>query len=258
MQISAYLANPGGNITLLVLDAVSPEARADLAKRLMALPGFAIEQVGYVTDPVCGGDTRLEMMGGELCGNATRSLGYLEGCLRGKRARSLRVECSGVSEPLEVELDYERETAFVRMAPPLAVTHIDFSGERFPVVCFDGIAHMIVAGERRAENFVLEAVQALHAQTASAACGVMFLWKEQLVPAVWVRETGSLVWEGSCGSGSLACAVWRALTEGREKGCFHQPGGMLETRILRKNGVIRHCIMGGAVTLSGRLTLTVE
>ena len=89
MRISAYLANPGGNITLLVLDATPIEARADLAKRLMALPDLAIEQVGYVTTPVCCGDTRLEMMGGELCGNASRSLGYLEGCLRGKRARSL-------------------------------------------------------------------------------------------------------------------------------------------------------------------------
>ena len=257
MQISAYLANPGGNITLLVLDAVPPEVRVDLAKRLMALPDLAIEQVGYVTAPVCGGDTRLEMMGGELCGNATRSLGYLEGCLRGKRARTLKVECSGVSEPLAVELDYERESAFVRMAPPLEVTHIDFKGEQFPVVRFDGIAHMIVSGERRSESFVLEAVQALHAQTASAACGVMFLRDEQLVPAVWVRETGSLVWEGSCGSGSLACAVWLALTKGSEKGCFHQPGGVLETCILRENGVIRHCIMGGGITLSERLSLNV-
>jgi len=257
MQISVYLANPGGNITLLVLDAVPPEARAELAKRLMALPDLAIEQVGYVTVPVCGGDTRLEMMGGELCGNATRSLGYLEGCLRGKRERSLRVECSGVSEPLDVELNYERESAFVRMAPPLEVTNIVFSGERFPVVCFDGIAHMIVPGGRRAGSFVLEAVQALHAQTASAACGVMFLRDEQLVPVVWVRETGSLVWEGSCGSGSLACAVWRALTEGREKCRFHQPGGTLETHIQLEKGHVRSCVMGGAVTLSGPLTLKV-
>ncbi len=257
MQISAYLANPGGNITLLVLNVVPSEVRADLAKRLMALPGLAIEQVGYVTDPVCGGDTRLEMMGGELCGNATRSLGYLEGCLRGKRARTLRVECSGMSEPLTVELDYEQKSAFVRMAPPLEVTHIDLGGERFPVVCFDGIAHMIVAGKRRSESFVLEAVQALHAQTASAACGVMFLREEQLVPVVWVRETGSLVWEGSCGSGSLACAVWRVLTEGNEKGCFHQPGGTLETRIQLEQGVVRSCIMGGGITLSELLTLKV-
>ena len=45
------------------------------------------------------------------------------------------------------------------------------------------------------------------------AWGVMFLSGQQLTPAVYVKSTDSLVWESSCGSGSVVAVHIRHLRE---------------------------------------------
>ena len=80
MKLELVMADPAGNRTALVLSPVPPEGRGPLAARLMALPELHAEQVGFVLPPSAGGLFRLEMMGGEFCGNAARSFGlYLAG-----------------------------------------------------------------------------------------------------------------------------------------------------------------------------------
>ena len=73
MELNVLRADPAGNITLFVLDPVPAGDRAGLAARLMA--GSDAEQVGFVCPPVMGGGCagRMEMAGGEFCGNATRA-----------------------------------------------------------------------------------------------------------------------------------------------------------------------------------------
>jgi histidine racemase len=68
---------PGGNTTILVYDRLPRKHHAAIAKSLMSLHPDC-EQVGFIEpseDPkaVC----RLQMMGGEFCGNASRSLVWL-------------------------------------------------------------------------------------------------------------------------------------------------------------------------------------
>ena len=75
-----YYADPAGNITAMVQSPIAPGDRVRVAKAILAL-GRA-EQVGFLTEPILGGDCRLEMMGGEFCGNAARSLGYLTALTR--------------------------------------------------------------------------------------------------------------------------------------------------------------------------------
>ena len=77
MKLNIARADPAGNITLLVLSPVEKPARAETAARLMGMPQFQAEQVGFRCPPQAGGDGRLEMMGGEFCGNATRAFGML-------------------------------------------------------------------------------------------------------------------------------------------------------------------------------------
>ena len=77
MKLNVLRADPAGNITLFVLDPVEKSRRADVAAQLMAVPEYKAEQVGFVCTPQEGGDGRMEMMGGEFCGNATRAFGLL-------------------------------------------------------------------------------------------------------------------------------------------------------------------------------------
>ena len=77
MKLNVLRADPAGNITLFVLDPVEKSRRAEIAAQLMAVPEYQAEQVGFVCTPQEGGDGRMEMMGGEFCGNATRAFGLL-------------------------------------------------------------------------------------------------------------------------------------------------------------------------------------
>ena len=76
MKLDMAVLNPAGNITLIVTTAVDKAAYADIAGKLLNMPELRGEQVGFLTQPKHGGAIRLEMMGGEFCGNALRSTGY--------------------------------------------------------------------------------------------------------------------------------------------------------------------------------------
>ena len=67
------VANPTGNITVLVTDHVDMKDRNEVTRAMFeAVP--TCEQVGYVVAPLsANADVRLEMMGGEFCGNASLS-----------------------------------------------------------------------------------------------------------------------------------------------------------------------------------------
>ena len=250
-------ADPAGNLTAIVRGGMTdPAERRDLAEKILA-SGKA-EQVGFEVPPIMGGDCRLEMMGGEFCGNATRAYGYLCTSERydGGRYR-LHVEISGAEEPVLVQVNLDEQTAFARMPVPRGVRMIRVRDEVYPVVHMDGIDHMIVETDVAAEergNFVQEALKAMGAGELPAA-GVMFVSEDKLVPAVYVRETDSLVWESSCGSGSVATCWYlvKTLTEyDREiyPMVFREPGGVLQVDAYVENGEIVDMIMGGSVKIS--------
>ena len=74
LNISYVKADPGGNTTILVLDAVPASRRAAVAGAILACPDLAAEQVGYIRFPAgAENGVRIDMMGGEFCGNASRS-----------------------------------------------------------------------------------------------------------------------------------------------------------------------------------------
>ena len=72
MELEIVRADPAGNITVFVLSPVEDrDERAAAVSALMADPALKAEQVGFVLQPLNVADPwRLEMMGGEFCGNA--------------------------------------------------------------------------------------------------------------------------------------------------------------------------------------------
>ena len=77
MRIRYIPADPAGNLTGLVLTHVSQEVRPALAARLMAVCPEGFEQIAFIDeDSLTSPLPRMEMMGGEFCGNASRAFGW--------------------------------------------------------------------------------------------------------------------------------------------------------------------------------------
>jgi diaminopimelate epimerase len=272
------VADPAKNITVFVLDEIRDrEKRAETARTLLADPRFKAEQVGFVLPPP-GGKAgrrlwRLEMMGGEFCGNAARSFGLFIARETGLHGRiPVTVEISGMDTPLVVTADTEAGTAEVEIPKPLAMDRVEIHGGKmegraFPLVIFDGIVHAIAPDtkpEEKTFRLIKTAVEKRCRDLAGpeqegrpGAIGVMFFDTESrfMTPAVYVAATDSLVFESSCGSGSAALAAWKTRGSGAGESRLEvrQPGGVIGVTVCRQNGEIARIRIGGPVQLSGKI-----
>lgn len=240
--------NPAGNITILVDTPIEDEARPTIANQLMAYNHLHAEQVGFLSYPSNGSPReipiRLTMMGGEFCGNATRSAASYAVYARmlapeADGSYQPLVYCSGSSAPIRCIV---RPTdhpfifyAEAHMPSPQTVDiiHISFDTWTLPLhrVTFPGITHYIVPirawyelspsivdNAFYTEGLLADAVRPtlhrlfdslfsqLKCQEAAAAFGIMFYdtIRQEMVPVVYVDATESIFWEQSCASGTTA------------------------------------------------------
>jgi diaminopimelate epimerase len=267
-ELEILRADPAGNITIFVLSPVPDQKlRAAAVRALLADPELRAEQVGFVTPPMAGNSPprdcwALEMMGGEFCGNAARSFGlYVAGQTGLEGRHTLMIRISGVKQPLPVSVDTVAGTAEVSMPGPLAAIVLENGGRRFPAYVFEGITHVIAADTEAGEGLIPALLDALkktgspEARRPPDALGVMFYDTERrfMRPLVWVRSSGTTVFESSCGSGSAALGVWalRNVQDGGEKLAIDQPGGIIEVQVEKQGGMVRRIVIGGPVSLSG-------
>lgn len=252
MQLNVLRANPAGNITLFVLDPVSPKSRGETAARLMALPGSDVEQVGFVCPPVMGGLGRMEMAGGEFCGNATRAFGMLVSRRLGSPSH-VQVEVSGCDAPVTVDVDWADGTARARMPLPRDILPVQAGSCPSTLVDLGGIAHLVVEGVSPSLEFFQQAEPLFHGFPGLEAYGVIFLDPAAgaLTPLVKVPAAGTLVWEGSCGSGSLAAAIVQSQSapDGLFVRDYTQPAGTIQVTVVRRGGRAACAYIGGPVTL---------
>lgn len=80
-----------------------------------------------------------------------------------------------------------------------------------------------------------------------------------MTPLVKVPAANTLVWEGSCGSGSLACAVAQsqAMVNGEFARDYLQPAGVVRATAVRTNGAVTAAYIGGPVILDPPLDVEV-
>ena len=260
------VADPAKNITVFVLDPIeSSKERTALARTILADKTLGAEQVGFVILPVSGSVLwRLEMAGGEFCGNAARSFGLYAAKMQGLKGRAkVFISVSGADKPIQVEVDVEKGWAASDMPKPQVMETLDYEGIPLHVLIFEGITH-IIAPDLEADSETFFAVKSLAERELSIfrkglppAIGVMFydVTARLLRPAVYVRSTDSLFFESSCGSGSAALGVWlsREVRDGTAQYAITQPGGVIETEVTKRDGVIDRLTIGGEVNLSGIL-----
>ena len=135
--------DPTGNRTMLV---TSPVERDDQAKAAGGIldRDRSLEQVAFVEGE--GGSRRLQMMGGEFCGNATMSFASMLAAESGVDSLDTEVEVSGCDGkvPVHVEKDGEGWLGKVTMPLPNESKVKNFGRYKLPIVRFDGITHTIV------------------------------------------------------------------------------------------------------------------
>lgn len=260
MQVRVLRANPAGNITLFVLDPVPREQRPEIAGRLMELSQLQAEQVGFLCPPTQGCVGRMEMAGGEFCGNATRAFGMLMAREQGGLDQ-VRVEVSGCDHPVNVDVDLKAGTARAEMPLPQWVKRVEAGGAAGTLVHLGGIAHLVVEHVEPSQDF-FDRVESVFQDIAQLdAYGVIFLEPEtgKMTPLVKVPAANTLVWEGSCGSGSLACAVAQSqeMVNGEFARDYLQPAGVVRATAVRTNGAVTAAYIGGPVMLDPPLDVEV-
>ena len=248
MKFTVVMADPAGNRTAIVRSGVPKADRQRVAAAIMADPSLRAEQVGFETRPLYGKSVgRLEMAGGEFCGNAARSYGYL--LCSEKEIDHCKIEMSGTREQLEVICDLERETSAAQMPMPekLEMAGVEADG-MYPLVILRGITHMICRDVEFDEAFARRMIDKFG--SAYSAFGVQFVNGDRLTPVVYVAASDSVCCESSCGSGSLA-AAW-LMTRDKEDGfhgySFEEPGGSITVNIAKRQG--RY-----AGTIGGKLSI---
>lgn len=308
MELRLIMTDPAGNRTAIVRSPVPAELRGKTAAAIMKIQDLRAEQVGFETAPVMGGAGRLEMMGGEFCGNAARSFGFLcylerkkahpaerpdsesyplqdkqmsgnvpgnvPGNLPGNVPGDILIEISGSAGLLRVYCDPEQGTAFSDMPMPEG---LEYTEEGYPLVISEGIVHMILEDKEPDPDLIHCMIERYGHKFD--AFGIQFLKGDVLIPVVYVGASDSLVYESSCGSGSLA-AAWYLETLSRERKTadesadtperkrenpagsgtwkFREPGGEIIVRLDRDENGRLHGTMGGRIHMEEEISLSVD
>jgi diaminopimelate epimerase len=227
---------PSGNTTAVVFDDILGAPREALNDFVMEQWKLQnpdqpeIEQCCFITEPQDPrAIARVEMFGGEFCGNATRSAVQL---LTGGQDQQGFIEVSGAGKLLGFSVKDKKIT--VEMPLPNNADSIAEDVEEGVLVHLDGIAHVVVTDDSlRASLTARQLLEDLlknnkYGLAEEPAFGVTYYDQETTKAdfAVWVNEVNTTFDETACGSGtcSIGVAVAKA-TRGSVKLDVLQPSG---------------------------------
>lgn len=263
MELSYILADPSGNTTAFVLSPVPTGDYGRLARQVMAR--LNAEQVAFVHSE------RMDMMGGEFCGNASRSYALWKALhrpdglslqpLQGEQQQTVTV--SGAPHPLTVTLRSDGSAVYyasIQMPLPNRVLSLEdpFLGP-CTLVEYPGISHILLENRIPNDDDAAAARELLAFLAAEDGCfGLLYLEENTLRPRVLVRDTDTDVWESSCASGTCAAVAAIALRQNATKTLeLFQPGGSLTACATVTDGKLTALTLDGPVTFprAGRITL---
>ena len=231
-----------GNRT--VLQAVrgngAEAASAEAGKMLLNLYPTA-EQSGLLNTET----KRLEMAGGEFCGNASAAAAVLLSNILAES--TVRYDVSGFDGNVTADVvslsdgQYRVRTSFDGMN--YAVGKHTYKDRPLKIIDMKGIVHVLIEGAFPASNY--ESVH--HELTTSLgldereAVGVIWYTQQEqgvnMYPVVWVRKVDTLYYESACGSGAIAAA----LCTGRHD--IIQPTGRTITVRIDEDKVMTECMV---------------
>lgn len=240
MKLKFAKMNPTENMTALVLSFVARQDQPAVAAKLMAESSVCVEQVGFLEETTLpGAVARLQMMGGEFCGNATMSLAALRAYEEGLAENEEKIyplEISGADKLLDCRIVCREDgyVGSVGMPLPEKISEEELEPGLFlPVVRFPGIAHVIVKEDKMDPAAAKAVIPRWCRQLKTDALGILLTNQDlnRIRPLVYVRETDSSVWERGCGSGTAALGAYLA-DEARAdvQVSVSQPGGVISVK----------------------------
>lgn len=257
MELHYVIIDPTRNTTLLVTNPVPRDLQPRLAARLLKLEPDA-EQVGFVER--CGAfPGRLQMMGGEFCGNASMGFGaWLCQQVPVGETRDLTLEISGAPAPVACSITTLPDCwlGTVQMPLPEAIQMMTFPLEdqtvELPVVCLPGIHHIIVPADLLSPTQAESVIRGWSNLLPVEAVGILRLTESPLRidPLVYVKPTDTAVWERGCGSGSAAVGAWLTQRDKADR-CvsIRQPGGTIAVTTSWQTDAISSLTISGTVKL---------
>lgn len=219
MKLNYYIVNPGGNITAIVPGKFTKKLKLKINKIILENEP-TIEQVGFWVAPKkIKAKARLEMAGGEFCGNALRSLGALVS-LNQKNKKPFWLESSGIKTELKVTVS-KNKSAFSMLIKDIRSLS--------DICTLPGISHIVTE-----EIFTKEGAKLLlegNSLIDQKASGVISYKKERTIykinPIVWVKATKTLYEETACASGTIALAYILYKKNGIKNLSIKQPSGVV-------------------------------
>ena len=246
--------DPTGNLTCLVLDPVPEADRPWVTAALME----RCEQVGYLeTARHSDAAARLQMMGGEFCGNASMAAAaFLVREGRIPEGADAFLEVSGARDPVRCRVSRLSDSRFsgtVSMPPVLGITRGRVGLFPAALVRMEGISHVILEDVPLTDEEAESLLFTIAEQLPDPAVGLL-QWDSAsgfMTPLVFVRDSGTLVWESGCGSGSTALGAHLAMRHGNgiTRSAIRQPGGTLCTEVHVARGKILSVLLTGEVRI---------
>ena len=278
MEVEFVKISPTQNMTILVTTPVERKHYRDLAEKIMAYDSVHAEQVGFVEKPENPKAlARLQMAGGEFCGNAALSLcAYLvwKGDVEGAglnsglnsglnlglcpEQRTVPIEVSGSRDILFCEIKKREGYYLAKFNMPVPESIGSFDTEiagSLPVVYMPGISHVIVDTEKLGVNkdqLVASLLSNHESFTKEDAFGIMFYDNKNcsIEPFVYVKTAGTKIWERGCASGSASIAAYMAHVSGKSvKLDITQPGGVITAEVNTADGKITGISVEGKIVI---------
>lgn len=143
VKVEYCVFNPGGNLTALVFDNHYDEKQKKVINDAILKRHKYVEQVGFISKD----EIKLEMAGGEFCGNATRCAVkyYLDNLLK----RECLIKVSGMNEKLLAGIDNENKVWVDIPVKSLYKTNI----KGINIVKIEGITHIVI-NEKQSKKYL--------------------------------------------------------------------------------------------------------
>lgn len=265
MKLNYVKISPAQNMTILITDYVDPKDYKKVSTAVMSYDSLNAEQVGFIVKPTHQlSNIRIEMAGGEFCGNALLSAaayGTYKGiCPIG----SFYMDSSGVESSLRCETKSISQNRYVvtgEMPDPVAIEKFSISGSfgslEGSLVDLNGISHFVADGELELHLYD-ELLSELIDVTSSEAIGIIPYRqyasdKFEIKPFVYVRDSGSKVFERACGSGSYSLGAHLSLNHRDRDIEVYQPGGVIHVGVGSRNFISTEVVISseGVVYIDG-------
>lgn len=237
MKLDFVKMSPTQNMTIIVKTPVTRADHSRVASLLMDYANVSAEQAGFIEPPTNPrAHARLQMMGGEFCGNAAMCMAALsarnEGIPRGE-TRMVPVEISGADSILNARVTRMEDHYACRVDMPLLMSIEE--RDAYSVVRLPGIAHAVMKCDdpEARRPYAESALRAIAAGIDEEAVGLMLYSpaRNLLIPLVYVKPTDTMVWERGCGSGSAAVgALMCHESKMAVEVPLSQPGGVITAR----------------------------